>query len=74
MIEGRPIGYEIVKVIKINPEDKHSEITYIYNFPNEDGFEKGKWYFNKHLCHEGPYFFYKQFEKFEAVKEIKCPW
>lgn len=71
--ENSPLGYEIVKVIQVDSSRKHSEITYVYNFPNEPQFKKGKWYFNKHLCHEGRYFFYRQFEKFDAVKEIPCP-
>jgi hypothetical protein len=70
----KEVEFEIRKVIKVNPKDRYSAITYVYNMLNEVGFESGKWYYNKYLCSESLNMFFADGIDFVEVRKTNCPW
>jgi len=74
LLNDKTVSRELRKIIRVNPKDKQDTITYVYNMLDEEGFEKGKWYYLELLCSESVNWFFASDMDFITVKKTNCPW
>jgi hypothetical protein len=69
-------GYELDKVVAVNPKAQYDQIEIVYNFPNEPNFQKGRWYTIKYLNWESKDTFFRDYGSpmKPRVNKIACPW
>lgn len=58
---------EIRKIIAIHPDNKHNEISYVYNFLDDPKFERGRWYILEPLTTTSSYLFFTKY-----VSKVDC--